>query len=224
MDIHKPKPWHGWRELLKEIGTIILGILIALGLEQAAEQWKWHRAVAEARTAIHEEIAFNNGFFQYRDRAAPCVAKRLDEIERALKAAKASGEVQRVPGAALALSFQLVDSQWQGARAAQTLAHFPHDELATLGRYYDVVQTYKLAWLNQEGEDWRWLADLKDGPHKVAPSDLTQLRYRLRSARALAGVLAETSRRQVEAGETLGVKPVPRNVDYLRQICAGPEG
>ena len=23
MEVHKPKPWHGWRELAKEIGTIV---------------------------------------------------------------------------------------------------------------------------------------------------------------------------------------------------------
>jgi len=33
MDIHKPKPWHGWREFLKEYGIIVLGVLTALGLE-----------------------------------------------------------------------------------------------------------------------------------------------------------------------------------------------
>ncbi len=189
-----------------------------------AEQWKWHGAVAEARKAIHEEIAFNNGYYQYRVRAAPCVARRLDEIDRAIKTAETTGEVPRVPGAALLLASQLVDSQWQGARAAQTLAHFPHDELVTLGRYYDVVETYKGAWLNQEGEDWRWLADLQDGPRKVAPSDLAQLRYRLRSAREFATVLAATSGRQVETGDKLGVKLVPRNLDALGQVCGETGG
>ena len=34
MEIHKPKAAHSWREFLVEIGTIVIGILIALGLEQ----------------------------------------------------------------------------------------------------------------------------------------------------------------------------------------------
>ena len=38
MDIHKPKPFHGWRELLKEVGIIVLGVLIALGAEQAVSK------------------------------------------------------------------------------------------------------------------------------------------------------------------------------------------
>jgi hypothetical protein len=37
MDIHKPKPWHGVREVLKEVGTIVVSVLIALGAEQAVE-------------------------------------------------------------------------------------------------------------------------------------------------------------------------------------------
>jgi hypothetical protein len=36
MHIHKPKPLHGIREFLSEIGVIVVGVLIALGLEQAS--------------------------------------------------------------------------------------------------------------------------------------------------------------------------------------------
>lgn len=32
-DIHNPKPWHGWPEFLKEIATIVIGVLIAVGAE-----------------------------------------------------------------------------------------------------------------------------------------------------------------------------------------------
>ena len=38
MDIHKPKPWRSWPELVKEIGAIVIGVLIALGAEQAVER------------------------------------------------------------------------------------------------------------------------------------------------------------------------------------------
>jgi hypothetical protein len=30
MDIHKPKPWHGLREFLKEYLIIVIGVLTAL--------------------------------------------------------------------------------------------------------------------------------------------------------------------------------------------------
>ena len=50
MDIHKPKPWHGWREFLKEIGAIVIGVLIALAGEQLVA--RLHRA-EQARLAEH---------------------------------------------------------------------------------------------------------------------------------------------------------------------------
>ena len=34
MEIHKPKPIHNWRDFLKEVGTIVLGVCVALGAEQ----------------------------------------------------------------------------------------------------------------------------------------------------------------------------------------------
>jgi len=37
MHIHKPKQLHGFSEFVSEIGVIVIGILIALALEQSLE-------------------------------------------------------------------------------------------------------------------------------------------------------------------------------------------
>lgn len=34
MHFHMPKPMHGWREFLGEVGIIVFGVLIALSAEQ----------------------------------------------------------------------------------------------------------------------------------------------------------------------------------------------
>ena len=41
MHIHLPKPLHGWREFLGEVGIIVIGVLIALGAEQVIEDIRW---------------------------------------------------------------------------------------------------------------------------------------------------------------------------------------
>ena len=41
MDVHKPKPIHGWRDLVKEIGVIVIGVAIALAGEQGVEWLHW---------------------------------------------------------------------------------------------------------------------------------------------------------------------------------------
>lgn len=56
MDIHKPKPIHNLKELATEFGVIVLGILTALGLEQAVENYHERQQVLETREAIEEEL------------------------------------------------------------------------------------------------------------------------------------------------------------------------
>ena len=46
MDIHKPKPWHGLREFLKEYLIIVIGVLTALTFVQ----WSM-RPVEERRSS-----------------------------------------------------------------------------------------------------------------------------------------------------------------------------
>src|ERR1700760_123714 len=57
LDIHKPKPWHGVREFLKEFGTIVLGVLVALAAEQGVEWLHIQHQIADAREALREEIS-----------------------------------------------------------------------------------------------------------------------------------------------------------------------
>ncbi|MEO6778247.1 MAG: hypothetical protein ABI194_02250 [Gemmatimonadaceae bacterium] len=57
MDIHTPKhPVHGWREFLKEVGIIVLGVLLALGAEQTVEWLHWRQQVQITDDALQQEI------------------------------------------------------------------------------------------------------------------------------------------------------------------------
>lgn len=55
MEIHKPKPWHGWREFLSEISVIVVGILIALAGEQTVEAVHRHIEGSALRAELREE-------------------------------------------------------------------------------------------------------------------------------------------------------------------------
>jgi hypothetical protein len=53
---HKPHPAHGWREFLNEILVIMLGVLIALGLEQFVDGIHWRRKVDQAEQNMRIEL------------------------------------------------------------------------------------------------------------------------------------------------------------------------
>ena len=65
MDIHKPKPWHGGREFAKEVGTIVLGVLIAIGCEQAVEALHHRDQARDMTRKLRQESIENRRVIAY---------------------------------------------------------------------------------------------------------------------------------------------------------------
>jgi hypothetical protein len=59
MHIHLPKPLHGWREFVGEVGIIVIGVLLALGAEQAIEALHHRSQVHEMTDKLHDESVEN---------------------------------------------------------------------------------------------------------------------------------------------------------------------
>lgn len=88
MDVHKPKPIHGWRDFAKEIGIIVIGVSIAFAGEQAVEKWREHRQYLDSREAMRSELAANITRVRGRAKVAPCIANRIAEIGAVLDKAE----------------------------------------------------------------------------------------------------------------------------------------
>ena len=130
MHIHIPKPLHGWRELVNEVGIIVVGILIALGAEQAIEHDHWRRQVDGARDALRADLA--DVLVNARERRAEdgCIRRRLD----AFKVIIDRGDRRLPPlghfGAPAARGWQL--SSWPSTISAQIATHFPRAEMLAI--------------------------------------------------------------------------------------------
>lgn len=81
MHFHLPKPLHGWRELIGEVGIIVVGVLIALAAEQVVEGFHERSLRNEARTAIDDEISQNMDAFRRRAEVQQCINARLRDVE-----------------------------------------------------------------------------------------------------------------------------------------------
>src|SRR5690242_10470755 len=97
MDIHKPKPVHSWRELASEIGVIVIGILIAIGLEQTVEQIHWAHQVRQAHAELATDMAQSNRAFAFRAAADGCIARRIDRLEAVIEQVARHEAVARIP-------------------------------------------------------------------------------------------------------------------------------
>ena len=84
MEIHKPHAAKTWKEFFIELGTIVLGILIALGLEQSIEALHERQLAQDSEAAIRAELSDNAGRISYRLAHQACIERRLDEISTLL--------------------------------------------------------------------------------------------------------------------------------------------
>jgi hypothetical protein len=229
----------GKRKFLFELGTIVLGVSVALAAQQAADWWRWQSEVDAARAAIRAEMAVNNlTFYAFRVEIAPCMARKTDEAEAVIAALQAHRPPPPLPGFRTGLRSLLNDSEWQTARASQVLTHFPRAEMTLMSNYYAAMQNHR-EYVTAEGAAWSELSILQDVPDGVATSDLIRLKVSLDTATRMGILIERNSRRALELSERLGLPPTrfdPSRVLSAKNFCSnmsrdewrrwqdGPEG
>lgn len=220
MEIHKPKPVHSWRELLTELGVVVLGICIAISLEQFVEYVHWHHEVQIGRQALAEEITTTDKFYARRILIAPCLDRRLDEDAARIRDLAANRKIapQAIAPGMTSPGALLSDAEWQSERSSQTLTHFPRAELALISHFY--AQTADLReWIFEEERSLSALAVLADDPDHLGPADLAQLRVNLNTERMLNYLIVLNTPRELEISAQLGI-PYPRDrAQYARAIA-----
>jgi hypothetical protein len=193
MEIHKPKPAHSWRELLTEIGIVVIGVGIALAAEQTVEWLHWRDRVAEARKAIATETATNISYGIRRMRYAPCLEKRLDDLAHIVDEASRTGSLPAVGDLGDFSNNVWTTGEWNSLMASQTATHFSHDELAAISYIYMNVERANARTL-QELEAMTRLSTMVGPGRRLDPASEVQLREALSQARWLnRGVVRASS-------------------------------
>lgn len=130
MDIHKPNPWHGFREFLKEYAIIVVGVLTALGGEQIVE-WAHHRAeLVEARKALRAEVMNDAGNLAYAVREDRCFLAAIDRYSLWARGGP------RAPDVIQALDFpEFSATVWDQVKAGPA-THMPLEERLGYANFY----------------------------------------------------------------------------------------
>lgn len=138
MHFHLPKPLHGWREFVGEVGIIVIGVLIALAAEQLVEDWRWHQKVAIVRKSLIGELANDRARWDLNMITAQCANREIEKLDRWARAGGSSpapGGVSVNPGD----FFWMHSANWNLATGSQTLDHFPIGEQLAFAALYDGV-------------------------------------------------------------------------------------
>ena len=191
MEIHKPHAAKSWKEFVIELGTIVIGILIALGLEQMVEGFHDRSRVALARENIRSEIADDLGLMVTRDQTNGCISRRLDEVDGLIRASAAGGLPQGAIWIGTPFLAAMADSQYISATQSGAVSLMPNEEQSAYARVYAQFEQYHQHELTEEAA-WADLRTLSNHPANSAVLD-----WQLRSAMQRA----RTARFRMESGE-----------------------
>jgi hypothetical protein len=214
MEIHKPKAAHSLGEFAREMAAVILGILIALALEQSVEAYHWGQRVEEGRKDLASEIRDQSRFYAYRVAVHPCVVRRLAELDAVLADLDAGRKVAPVAHFDRPRGFLNYANVWQALGAAGVLAHFNSKELVSYSQMYAAGGEIS-DWTTQQGQDWAAIQLLEGDPNRLTPSARSTAQVAINHARTLEDVWARNSQDQLARARDFGVAaPPPRDVSH----------
>jgi len=205
MHVHLPKPMHGWREFFGEVAIITFGVLFALVAEQLVVAAQWRREVRHFRKAIDHELGRNLGVWLLMMEQRPCVARRLDDLERFLAASTAGKQPKLQRPIGRPVSFSGYFSVWEN-KGADVTGHLPLEARITYGELYDELKNQDVV-RTGERDVWRDLGRF-DQPEPLDHQDRMELRELLTRARQLDEAERSNAYYIRKMAAPLGIHPI----------------
>ena len=86
----KLEPPNGWRTVFWELAIVTIGVLIALGAQQWAEERSWARRVLVSKTALSKELAQHYHWSVEWRTVTPCLMAQVDRLQERVLASEAT--------------------------------------------------------------------------------------------------------------------------------------
>lgn len=146
MHFHLPKPLHGWREFIGEVGIIVIGVLIALGAEQVIDEWRWEQKVAAAEQSMNEEIKNSLLGAAELNRLKHCSTIQLDALQGAIIRGDQTQARQLLTyGNAFGVTRLWADNAFQATLSAQVSDHLGPEKLKHYSQVYQLIRQIRRA-------------------------------------------------------------------------------
>jgi len=158
MHFHVPKPLHGWREFAGEVGIIVLGVLIALGAEQAIDTLHSQNEVKQTRQALDAELGHNVASLDYRLGIQSCAQERLNELQEIIDRESRGERVPLKHDFSPPIFIALRSAIWDAA-SGDAKSRMPLKVKLQYAMLYDIFHNYEKL-VAADGGNWNALADL----------------------------------------------------------------
>ena len=190
------KPAKGWRAFAGEVGVIVLGVIIALAAQEAAEAVNERREASETRATLVGEIRESLAVLELRRAAQPCIDRRLTELRGLVNDWGRTGSFETPRWVSQATWFAFDTARFDVAQAAGRLALLPGEEQYRFGLMAESLKSFRDI-QRRETDAWSTLRMLQSGPEVLSASDRTAVRVALQDASTLNHFA------QIAVGQTL---------------------
>jgi hypothetical protein len=150
LDVHPPHaPTHTWKDFFIHIATIVVGLIIAVGLEQSVEALHHLREVSETRKALRAEMADNRKAFEQDARNWRWETAELENNLDALRylSQHPGTPDEKLPGVLFwsHRGAHFSHAAWDAATSAGVTSLMPREEITETQAYYTRLETIDTA-------------------------------------------------------------------------------
>ncbi len=143
MHVNLPKPLHGWRAFVGEVGIIVFGVLIALAFGQLAQSVDNRVAAAQARHAIRAEVRENLWWLELRGKYEPCIGRMVAGLRVVLDRARDGQATPVITNVDFPVHSKITSLRWNANAQAGRASLFSEEELRVLGNMYFTTDEFR---------------------------------------------------------------------------------
>jgi len=205
MHFHLPKPMHGWREFLGEVGIIVVGVLIALGAEQFLDDLNWHEKVRYSELQLRAELLEAAANADERMRLNSCFVGKLDDLQHRLLSQSEQNAAPPYRSRYWTIVRLWSTDAWDTARAGDVLTHMQGEKVRRYAALYRQVAVIR----DNLGLEQQYIADLSILPSidgRISEVTRDRLLAAVTRSRRANEMIIRDSKQVLAAAGDIGIK------------------
>lgn len=162
------------RKFGRDVGSVVLGVLIALAIGEVADAVRWEVRANTAQRAIRAELGRNAGVFEERNLVQSCLDRRLRELTAIVGTARRSGTLPSLGEIGRPPLRSTEEAAWNVTSGSETLLHIDTRSRTALSLIYSQLGGYSDR-VFEEQEMWSTLTLLENSPGPISDDILAEV-------------------------------------------------
>jgi hypothetical protein len=217
VDSHRPKPFRNLRDFLEEVGTIVLGVMIALAAEQAMSDYNWRQEVAVVQDSLDDELSGTLFAAMERVKIADCQKRTLDRLDQIADESRGTLVIHNAP---VRRNRIWGSAAWEAAVASGAVAQMRHDDRNAYANLFSYVQLFRDLNLRQQ-ELWATI-DAYQRPRPLTDTSRDRFVETVSQLRSLTSTMNLAAQQFVDEVKPLHIQLSPEDTRELQRPLQCP--